>query len=299
MERYFGLRRGEVIEKDKRQLIREQIQHIFEDPKRFSDKVLATYDHNTYVENFECHVLPNGERKEHWLEHWSHPIRSGLYAGGRIEQYYDITEHKRTEEQLRLLQTMTLAISEAEDLHPSLGVVLHKVCDATGWVFGEAWVPRPDGSCLGCSLAWYSSVEGLEKFRKTSAWLTLSPGVGLPGRVWFSKKPAWVRDVTRDTNFPRASFAREVGLKAAKAIPVQSNHEVLAVMEFYAFEPREEDERLIRLISTVAAQLGSVIRRKLAEEALQESEERFPGEARPSRSICRLFPESWKRRPNR
>ncbi|MBW2054876.1 MAG: PAS domain S-box protein [Deltaproteobacteria bacterium] len=101
VERYFGLKRGEVIGKDKRLLIRELIKDIFEEPEIFNEKVLATYDDNSYIENFECHVLPGGERQERWLEHWSQPIRSGLYVGGRIEHYTDITEHKQTEEALR------------------------------------------------------------------------------------------------------------------------------------------------------------------------------------------------------
>jgi len=90
-----------VIGKDKRQLIRKRIKKIFEDPERFAEKVIATYDDNTYIEHFECHVLPDGEREERWLEHWSQPIRSGLYAGGRIEHYYDITKRKRTEQAMR------------------------------------------------------------------------------------------------------------------------------------------------------------------------------------------------------
>jgi PAS domain S-box-containing protein len=100
LERYFGLRRDKIIGKDKRQLIRERIKDTFEDPESFAENVLATYDDNTYIENFECHVLPDGEREERWLEHWSQPIRSGLYAGGRIEHYTDITERKRAEEAL-------------------------------------------------------------------------------------------------------------------------------------------------------------------------------------------------------
>jgi PAS domain S-box-containing protein len=106
LERFFNLRKDEVIGKDKRHLVRERIKHIFEEPEGFAEKVLATYDNNTYVENFECHVLPDGEREERWLEHWSQPVRSGLYAGGRIEHYTDVTERKRTEEQLLQSQKM-------------------------------------------------------------------------------------------------------------------------------------------------------------------------------------------------
>ena len=101
-EKYFGLKREDVIGKAKRQLIRDRIKDIFEDPETFKQKVFATYDDNTYIENFECHVIPGEERKEYWLEHWSQPIRSGLYKGGRIEHYSDITKQKAAEEMLRV-----------------------------------------------------------------------------------------------------------------------------------------------------------------------------------------------------
>jgi len=101
IEEYFGLHREGVIGKDKRKLIKGNIQHIFEDPDEFTGKVLANYDNNTYIENFECHVLPEGKRKERWLEYWSQPIKSGVYAGGRIEYYYDITNQKKVEKILQ------------------------------------------------------------------------------------------------------------------------------------------------------------------------------------------------------
>ena len=100
LERYFGLRRDKILGKDKRRLIRERIKDRLEDPDTFVKTVLATYDDNTYAESFECHVLPDGELEERWLEHRSRPILSGLYTGGRIEHYYDITERKRAEEAL-------------------------------------------------------------------------------------------------------------------------------------------------------------------------------------------------------
>jgi PAS domain S-box-containing protein len=97
LERYFGLRRKDVIGKDKRELILKQIKDIFEEPETFVEKVFATYDNNTHIESFECHVLPDGERHERWLEYWSQPITSGFCVGGRIEHYYDITERKQAE----------------------------------------------------------------------------------------------------------------------------------------------------------------------------------------------------------
>src|SRR6185295_5587535 len=100
----------------------------------------------------------------------------------------------------------------------------------------------------------------------------LPPGVGLPGRVWLSKRPAWVRDVSVDTNFPRVLIAREAGLKAALALPIISGDDVIAVIEFFMREPRSEDERLVKLITAVAAQLDLAIERKRAEEQLRNAQ---------------------------
>lgn len=99
-ERYFGLRKEQVLGLDWRQLICEQIKCIFEYPEPFVETVRATYDNNTYTERFECHVLAGDRREDHWLEHWSQPIYSGLFAGGRIEEYTDITHRKRTEAEI-------------------------------------------------------------------------------------------------------------------------------------------------------------------------------------------------------
>jgi len=192
------------------------------------------------------------------------------HAVKMIGTVQDITERKRTEEELRLLQTIVLTAIESKDTHAAFGIVLRKVCESTGWIYGEAWVPSPDGTQLECSPSWYSKVEGLEGFRKASEGCTFLPGNGLPGRVWLAKKPVWIRDVTVDTNFPRAPLAREHGLKAAMAIPVLANDTVVAVIVFFVFESRAEDERLVGLVSAIAAQLGLVIQRIQMEETIRQ-----------------------------
>ncbi|HYR23706.1 MAG TPA: CHASE3 domain-containing protein, partial [Chthoniobacterales bacterium] len=57
----------------------------------------------------------------------------------------DITERKHAEEESHLMQTIALAIGEAKDIHGALEMVLHNVCEATGWILGQAWVPRLGG----------------------------------------------------------------------------------------------------------------------------------------------------------
>ncbi len=179
-------------------------------------------------------------------------------------------EHRRAEDEVRLLQSISMSMTEAQDMRSAMAIALEKICETTRWDFAEAWVPTPDGNTLEFGCAHYCSAALKEKeiFKSLSAGFTFDPGAGLPGRVWKSKKPEWVRDVSADSGvYLRAKAAKEAGLKAALAIPIVDNEEALAVLVFYIPEAGGEDERRVNLISAVASQLGSIIRRKQAEES--------------------------------
>ncbi|HYM08300.1 MAG TPA: PAS domain S-box protein [Terriglobales bacterium] len=214
-------------------------------------------------------VHPDGSIR--WIWDRAFPVRD---QDGRVVRVVgiaeDITERKRAEEEAHLLQTLTLEVSSAEDLPSCLHVVLREVCEATGWLLGQAWVPSADRSALECSPAWYSKVSDLEEFRKGCEGFTFAPGVGLPGHVFLSRRPAWLTDITSpEVDCPRTPLASKARLKAGMAIPVVVGDEVLAVLEFFVRERREEDERLLALISSVAAQLATLMQRKRAERDLR------------------------------
>ncbi len=187
--------------------------------------------------------------------------------------YRDITQRKRAEEEIKLMQTATLAISETGDLISALGVVLEEVCETTGWHVGEAWIPDPGKEVLVHATSWNSHGMNLEEYVRLSKEFTFPLGEGLPGRVWASRQPEWIPDVSRKSAdiFPRTAMAHETGLKAGFGVPIIDANEVQAVLAFFMNESREDDVRLVELVSTVAAQLGSLIQRKRAEEALRQA----------------------------
>ncbi|MBZ0296562.1 MAG: response regulator [Anaerolineae bacterium] len=96
-EVYFGIEREELLGQDKRDLIDEKLKCIFADPDDYATRLKDAYDNEKFTDRFECHVNPGPNREDRWLEHWSQPIRSGMFIGGRIEQYTDITERKQLE----------------------------------------------------------------------------------------------------------------------------------------------------------------------------------------------------------
>ncbi|TYL38765.1 PAS domain-containing sensor histidine kinase [Natronococcus pandeyae] len=98
IEEYFGVDRTEIIGRNKRAVIEDTIRDRLADPDKFADTLSATYDDNTYIEQFECRITPGPDRAERWLEHRSKPIEFGQYGGGRVELYYDITDQKASEQ---------------------------------------------------------------------------------------------------------------------------------------------------------------------------------------------------------
>ena len=184
-------------------------------------------------------------------------------------------DHTQGEEQLSLLQTITMEVAAASDLASALEVVLRDVCEKTGWILGHAWVPNQDGTALEFRSAWYCGDDELKPFRGVSEGLHFNPGVGLPGRVWKSKQPAWVENVTNDPNFPRSGAARTAGLQTGVAIPILSGGTVIAVLEFFMRESREQNGRLLNVIASVANQLDLVRRGTHAEAEARERQFRI------------------------
>ncbi len=197
-------------------------------------------------------------------------------AGGREKQFrvvaIDITAQRHANEEMYLLQTITFALNVSENLHDALVIALHKICNFTGWVYGEAWRPGSDGEFLERDRAYYSAIEGLEKFSAYTEGFTFAKGSGLPGRAWAEKQPVWVQNVTLEPTCLCASIARETGLKTGIAFPIITNNEVVAIIVFYHVKVEERNERLIKLILSVLSQIGLIFNRIKAEETLRRSE---------------------------
>jgi PAS domain S-box-containing protein len=197
-----------------------------------------------------------------------------LFQGrwARLVLANDITERRRAEQEFRLLESITRAVSEARDLETALYAVVRHICETTGWAVGEAWLPGSGPDRLVCSRAGYSIDSVFDAFRREAWQQELQTGQGLIGRAWSVKHPVWVPDVTIDDGFGRATLARDAGVRAGTAFPVLAEGEIVALLAFFLREPRREDERLVKLVSTIAAQLGLAIQRKRAEELLRKSE---------------------------
>ena len=178
---------------------------------------------------------------------------------------------------VELLQVVAVAANEATSVEAALQFTLGRVCEHTGWPVGHVYFSTGEtGSELVSSKLWhFDDASEFATFRQITERTPLAIGRGLPGRVADSGKPVWIPDIYQDKNFPRREAALDLGVKGAFGFPVLMQNEVVAVLEFFSGKIEEPDDELLNVMSNVGAQLGQVVERQRAVEALRDAETRY------------------------
>jgi len=184
-----------------------------------------------------------------------------------------ITDRKRAEQRLHAQYATTRALEESATLREAAPKILRAVCESLGWDLGALWDVDREANVLRCVDCWYGASAECAEFASASRDLTFSPGVGLPGRVWLSGKPAWITNVHEDTNFPREVIALKAGLQGAMGFPILLGDKILGVIEFHSREAREPDNAQIEMMAAVGGQIGQFVERKRHVERLAKINE--------------------------
>ena len=191
----------------------------------------------------------------------------------------DISWRKLAELKLRdetefkhLLKDVAVAANEAVFLEDAVQVCLDNVCKLTGWPVGHLYLFDEDAGELIPTEVWHlDEPERFATFKSITEATRFLPGIGLPGRVLTSGQPAWIVDVNKDPNFPRAKLANNLGVKAGFGFPILTGKKVVAVLEFFSTEAIEPDDALLEVMVNIGTQLGRITERKRAEEKLRQS----------------------------
>ncbi|WP_267641609.1 PAS domain S-box protein [Haloarchaeobius amylolyticus] len=301
-EQYFDLDRDEVIGCDARTLVEERLKHRFAQPDRFAGQVTAGYDDNTGEAEFECRVADGDE--DRWLAHFSQPIESGLYRGGRIEHYTDITERKRTNDRLearertlrRLHDVLLDRSTPLDDRIDDLLDIGREMLDVEHAVFtqvaGDEMLVEAVQSELG------SDVQA-------------GYAVALDGtyaeRIVEQDELQYASNVSEEwPGFTDSWSYEELGLEYYVGVPVRVDDDLHGVLAFGDPSPREETAGWqLALLDIMANSLAHELEHRLhdrrREQQLQETREEFESlvEDVEDYAIFRLSPEghveSWNR----
>jgi two-component system sensor histidine kinase/response regulator len=160
------------------------------------------------------------------------------------------------------------ALLRSRNLADAAPKILEAICEFFSWEHGALWIVDRQANVLRCVEIWTAGGAAFPEFDAVSRSSAFPPGVGLPGRVWATREPAWILDVVRDSNFPRAPVAAREGLHAGLGFPILLDDDVHGVMEFFSSEIREPDESLLTLLGTIGSQIGLFLDRNRAQEEL-------------------------------
>jgi PAS domain S-box-containing protein len=218
-----------------------------------------------------------------WLRASATPLLEDGQFAGAFAMLTDVTEARRNEEALRAAEArkatqlaVTEVLAQVTDLDTGIRRILEASCRGLEWCCGALWLVDREANALRCTEFWADPERPAGDFATATRRTLLSPGVGVPGRVWTSVEGAWISDLAQDNNFPRKAAALAAGLHSAFAFPVTFGRECLGVLEFFSPVRREADLELLRSFLGVGSQVGQFLERMRIEherQSLLESEQ--------------------------
>src|SRR5262249_35733151 len=115
---------------------------------------------------------------------------------------------KAGERRLATQYATTAILARAPTLEEALPEILGAIGESLDWSLAIRWSVDPERDVLRCGETWMAPSRSGQALANQSRLMTFARGVGLPGRIWSSGQSAWIVDVVRDSNFPRAPSAR-------------------------------------------------------------------------------------------
>jgi diguanylate cyclase (GGDEF)-like protein/PAS domain S-box-containing protein len=185
----------------------------------------------------------------------------------------DMTGRKRIESERALEHAVGRVLAESRSVQETMPRLIRTICEAMGWAYGSRWVWDPKISNLRRA-EWWADCEIEFAAEDRSDWLELGSqqSGGLLRRAWLDQRPTWLVDIQLVESFRRKTSAAALGFRSAYAFPILARDERVGVMEFFGRDVRQPDESLLQVTGAIANQIGQFIRRKQAEDSLQESE---------------------------
>jgi two-component system NtrC family sensor kinase len=227
-------------------------------------------------DNWELYVPASPLLGSRWVTLTGRPLRDaeGKIRGG-IMVGHDITARKHAERRQHLQYAIAQALATSEHLSDSAADVLHQLCGGLGMDVGVLWIANDADDELECIEVWSRPGLELQEFMLLTRKAQLRLGMGLPGQVWLSARPAWEALDVANWAFDRVGLAVRAGLHGACAFPVRQGPAAVGVLEFFSRLPRDADDETADLLAALGSQIGQVLQRQRVEKALRDSETLF------------------------
>jgi PAS domain S-box-containing protein len=136
---------------------------------------------------------------------------------------------------------------------------------------GAVWDVILPENVLRCVEIWHNQGVEISEFEEAAMEVTFAPGVRLAGKVWQTGEPDWIVNFADEEFSLNALVAAKYGMNSAFGIPIKVGGEVMHVLEFFSPKASEPDPELLQMLAVIGTQIGYLVERKMAEEALRDT----------------------------
>jgi signal transduction histidine kinase/CheY-like chemotaxis protein len=179
------------------------------------------------------------------------------------------------ERRLGLQLAATRALAAATTVAEAARDLIAAVGEAEGFQVGALFLVDEASEELRCEELWHAPGELVVGFERVTRRIGFLRGESLPGRVWAEGRLIWIADLAADPGFQRASLAVGEGLRSACAFPLTAGADLVGVIELFSRSRRGEDAILSEILVSLGSQIGQLIKRTVAEDALKKARERL------------------------
>ncbi len=123
------------------------------------------------------------------------------------------------------------AIIGADAVDEIIRATLETVRKEFGWAYASYWIVDPDEHVLSFSM---ESGRVDDEFQRLTRTARFREGEGLNGRAWRLRDLFHVEDVGELHDCCRAPLARRAGIRAAVALPILRDSEVVGTLDFFS-----------------------------------------------------------------
>jgi PAS domain S-box-containing protein len=182
----------------------------------------------------------------------------------------DVTQQNRRERRLGMQLEVSQIVGESTSQEEALPKVLAALCTTLGYDLASLWVVDEVQQQIRFDCSWSVPDRIHDEFLRETRSRVFTRGQGLPGIVWTLGTARWMPDLRGDPGFDRRNSARINGLTSGWAVPVRVGNRVIAAVEFFSRQRREEDLETMSTVETVCASIGQFMARSAQESRVRE-----------------------------
>ena len=160
-----------------------------------------------------------------------------------------------------LLLRLNLCLLESSNVGEVLNQALKIILQDLGFEVACRWRADYDALVMHCIHAESADEPATEfiEFCSLSMAKKFAPGEGGPGRVWLSRRPLLIPDLSKEANFPRLLVAARSGLRSYGAFPLIFEKHVFGVYEFLTTHEAILDHDTLRTLETAGMMIGQFL----------------------------------------